>query len=692
MATTRRERGAPAAKGKEFLLEVGLELPATAAQAGALTASVIGPGGAMLASGPVGKDATARLKLRLAAPAAVELVVLPAVQAQREPHATGGFRHHFAAKEWRATDQGFRLQARLSVPEAIVAYWLPQWICISGHVRKTETTDGVTRTCPVPYVKVEIFDVDREGCLWPWLRDRWADLLDRPVIRLPDLTRVPPHPPRPFPEPDPAPCLTCPPGPGPDRVPAAAARSAPLEARAISPFVSPGAAQGFNPQPEPPPRALGRVGELARLSEPLARGLENLTVNSRVAPWLVFPHCFYSRALVCETSTDCSGAFTCCFPWWPLHVRRGRLRFDARPDIVVRITQVVNGVETVLYLDPYTSTRWNVTGAHLDLYLDDPAVRCGSGCGATAEGSAVFFTRIGLDEVYQINQATGLYHDLAVSQAAYGRTLNVYAAIGDALASAAPARYYKLSFAPAGSSSFKTLDTELWDTRVDKTTLASESHKLGPYPVGAEPALYEVRNADDYYWYNPDLVGIWDSLKTEADTGKYVLRLEVYDAAGTHLTTGSGLVDYRDGTVVPPAVLPPMTDHCDLVITLDNKAPVVNLTVPAAINDCGVVPWSPALVLDFNVHASQENGRLQSWTLSYAKGLNPASYTLGSGYSPSGALSPVNTSVSGAALLSGLTGTCAFALELSAWAHIRNGYGWVYRAEVDQAIAIEKCT
>ena len=141
----------------------------------------------------------------------------------------------------------------------------------------------------------------------------------------------------------------------------------------------------------------------------------------------------------------------------------------------------------------------------------------------------------------------------------------------------------------------------------------------------------------------------------------------------------------------PPALLPAMTDHCDLVITLDNKPAGVNLDIPAVLNECGVIPWSPALTLNFNVAATQDNNRLHSWTLQYTKGVNPAVTLLASNSSNSGALSPVSTTVSGAPLLASLTTTCAFALKLYGWAHIRNGYGFVYYTEQIKAIAIEKC-
>jgi hypothetical protein len=52
----------------------------------------------------------------------------------------------------------------------------------------------------------------------------------------------------------------------------------------------------------------------------------------------------------------------------------------------------------------------------------------------------------------------------------------------------------------------------------------------------------------------------------------------------------------------------------------------------------------------------------------------------------------VSTTVSGAALLTGLTTTCAFALKLWAYAHVRDGRNFILYDEDIQAIAIEKCS
>jgi hypothetical protein len=536
----------------------------------------------------------------------------------------------------------------------------------------------------VPFVKVEVFDVDREGCWWPYLERWWDHLRDRPVIRVPDLIKDPPVV-------GPWPPLPDPIGPVIDPARSIARAAAPLQAALAG-------ATGLDalaaPTGAPADAASGRVGEMRLLPESVAARLDRLTITSIDPPWLRFPLCFYSRQLVCEATTDCNGYFRCCLKWWPFHFRRGRLRFDARPDIIIRVTQVINGVETVLWMDPYSSTRWNAGSTHIDLFLDDDRIQCGAGCHPQPAGSAVFFTRIGNDEVYKIDQASGLLDEApfggSLRNWAWGGLLQVHAAIGQALATGAPKRYYRLQYRKGSSGGFTDITRSLDDTRVHKSTLASEDFHLGPVTVGGVDNLYEIRDSTHYYWYNPDLIGTWHTPPIEPDTGFYTLRLEVFDAAGNHL--GSAVVDYRDGTTPPPGPLPPMVDRCEMKLRLDNKGPVFDIDVPGA-NACGVIPWSPSLSVSAQVHANQENGRLHSWALTAYKGLSGVGTSVASNSQNAGILPlPVNLGVSLNPLVAGATGTCAYALHLGGWALVRNGFGAIYYNSVTKAIAIEKCS
>jgi hypothetical protein len=648
-----------------------------------LAAYVFDKAGALLGTSTLDNKGNYSVAARMARPADVELIVGPA-DMQDQIRDSGAYRKKFTAKDWKSEGGQFRLKYDTLLPLDIWRHWYPMRICISGHVRKITHHGSTTDVCPVPFVKVEIFDVDRENCFWPPIRKWWEHLVDRPVIRIPDLLKEPHFPPKPFPGPDPLPDLNL------NFMPEMLGNYGPSASGQV-------AFKAMSSDSAPLPYT--RVGEARMMDTNIASRLDKLTLTSRVAPWLIFQNCFYSKAEVCETTTDCNGYFNCCFRWWPFHFRRGRLRFDSRPDIIIKLTQVINGVPTVIYMDPYTSTRWNVNNAHIDLFLDNEEVVCGNGhCYEPPAGSPVFFTRIGDDEVYKISQADGLFNGAGLTNVAYGSILLVYGQFGDALTTGSPARYYRLSYAKYGSSEFTPITASLQDTRVAKSTLFSETHILGPKTVNSVPALYEVRNFSDYYWYNPDWLGIWYSWLAEADTGKYVLRLEVFDQNGSKLTSALG-VDYRDGTVAPPAVLPAMLNRCDLVITLDNKGPEVELTIPAVINECGVIPWTPALSLNFQVQVSQENNRLRSWGLYYTKGVNPAVHYLASGSSTNGLPGSVSQMVSGGTaapapgtgMLAGLSTTCAFALKLYATAHVRDGRNFIYYKEQIKAIAVEKC-
>lgn len=334
------------------------------------------------------------------------LIVGPAGDAQ-QIRQSSAYSKHFTAKDWRGEGGQFNLRHDALLPLDVWRPWWPLRICVSGHVRKVSFHNGITEICPVPYVKVEIFDVDREACWWPWLRKWWEVLLDRPVIRIPDLSKEPRIPPQPFPGPDPAPDLNL--GHLGRSMGASLLDRVALNPQPLPPRTASAMATGvvthvaLNPQPEVPlpiaqqQSAFMRVGEARLMDSAVAARLDKLTLTSKIAPWLIYPHCFYSKVEVCETMTDCEGFFNCCFSWFPFHFRNGRLRYDSRPDIIVKVTQVINGVTTVIYMDPYTSTRWNVTNTHIDLFLDNEEVVCGHGhCDDRPEGSPVFFTRMAM--------------------------------------------------------------------------------------------------------------------------------------------------------------------------------------------------------------------------------------------------------------------------------------------------------
>ncbi|HMD87745.1 MAG TPA: hypothetical protein VKF38_01155 [Anaerolineaceae bacterium] len=638
--------------------------------------------GALLGSSGLDAKGGFTIHLHAKEPPALELVIGP-TDDPKTVRLSSSFSQSFSPKDWVKQENRFVLRPDFFIPIIIWWPWRPIRVCVTGHVRKINNSGDGSEICPVPFVKVEVFDVDREGCFWPPILNWWDKLLDQRVVRVPDLLAA-----QPIPLPGPGPVERFNPASVLERV---ALNPQPLPPKELeltraslsSQFLSPSVLSSET----------SRVGEVASLPVDVASRLDQLTLTSKVAPWLIFPRCFYSKQLVCETTTDCDGFFRCCFTWYPWHIRHGRLRFDPRPDIIVRLTQVINGIETVIYMDPYTSTRWNVTNANIDLWLDNEEVECGSGCQPQPVGTSTFFTLIGLDEVYKIDQLTGLFSNVpyggGLSNVAYGDWLLVCGLFGSALSTGAPKRYYRLS-TKKGVNSFKPITYPLSDTRVD-SSLNTEIYALGPQTVNGVQNLYEVRDTTHYSWYNLDKIGWWDSASDEPDTGFYTIRLEVFNENGVKLTSAS--VDYLNGAVPPPGPLPPMVDSCDLNILIDNQPPIVDLEIPAAAGACGVVPWSMAPGLTFDVNVNQIHNRLYYWSLRYEKGLTGSEVYLASASSGSGLAVPiVNFPISGAPLLVGLTGTCAFSLTLDAYPLVRNGFGFINYRYQTKSIAVEKCS
>jgi len=677
-----KKKAAPAGRGLHVEGQIRLEAMDALPGDVKLSAYVFDEEGKQLGSKDVDRDGKFEVSLKLTKPQEVEVLIGrtgdPA-EARKAPL----YSRRYSVAEW---------VRRVLRPDIFVArpIWWPWWpkrICVSGHVYKAP------RNCPVPFVKVEVFDVDRLFCLWPYIYPIREKLEMLRVARIEDLLKarygeVERELIEPFPEEVETPVLPLPP-PGPEEPE--------IE------FEAEGAFAALGPQPEPPdlPIAAEAFAERAPIEPAALQSVKDLTFTSKLAPWVLFPRCFYTRQLLCTTNTDENGYFRCCFDWWPLQLRHGWFQFDWRPDIIIRVTQVIDGVERVLYMDPISNTRWNVTNAHIDVYLDDPDIECG---GVDPQdrpaGAVAFFTRIGNDEVYWIDQTSGLYEKPPWSNTAYGRALRVHAQFGDTLSragaipGATPPYYYRLSYSSGGG--FTPITRVLKDTRVNKVTFFSESYALGPVTVGGRPALYEIRDFQNYYWYNPDWIANWvtayrsssGSWVKAVPDGSYTLRLEVFDASGTLLTSTS--VDYRDGTVDPPAVLPSLYP-CDLKITVDNNWPSLSMTIMPAPTGCGVIQAMAVPPLNIHVHVDQANNFLYRWRLQYTKGVTPGVNVLDGDLDYGGLATPINVTVDGMPMLAGVTTTCAFAIKLWAWSNVRNGYGLIYRRELINAIAVERC-
>jgi hypothetical protein len=240
-----------------------------------LVAYAFDRGGRLLGKEDVDVEGGFDVPVKLAKPADVELVIGPDDDPQMVRQSSA-YIQMLAAKEW--SECKLRVKPDIYLSREIWWPWRPVRVCISGHVRKMHTAeDGQAHTCPVPYVKVEVFDVDRENCWWPFLYQRMDELTDRRVLRIPDLIRgvIP----KPFP------------GAAPDPLRTALVPSLQGSRRMEKVCI--------NPQPEPPGSVLravdqaslplaSRVGAAQLLAPERASGLEDLTLTSKIAPWLIY--------------------------------------------------------------------------------------------------------------------------------------------------------------------------------------------------------------------------------------------------------------------------------------------------------------------------------------------------------------------------------------------------------------------
>ena len=233
--------------------------------------------GALLGSASLDAKGGFNVPIQAKEPPAVELVIGPTHDPQTV-RSSSSFSQSFTPKDWVGQENRFVLQPNFFIPIIIWWPWRPIRGKCTGHVRKINSSGDGPDVCPVPFVKVEVFDVDREGCFWPPIIRWWDKLIDRRVIRIPELLGSTTDP---YPWAWPGGTVQCrfPVGPGGAQPPTSTPQGTSVTPASLSSqFLNPGVIAGFNPQPDPPgilSRAISRVGELASLPVEVASRLIN---------------------------------------------------------------------------------------------------------------------------------------------------------------------------------------------------------------------------------------------------------------------------------------------------------------------------------------------------------------------------------------------------------------------------------
>ena len=219
-------------------------------------------------------------------------LVIAQTESEADPRGNALFTQHISSKDLTTTGTSGRLRKNIFIALDIWRPWWPKQICISGHVRKIPN-------CPIPFVKVENFDVDRGPCLWPWYNKFKALVRRQRVVRIEDIQAQ-------IPKLD---------GSLLDEMFVDASGAA----EAIDVDNDTVKSTFLNALPELKTRSLQASQTAALSSELLAKPV---TLTSRLAPWILYPHCFYNKQLLCTTTTNQNGYFKCCFKWYPPVVQK----------------------------------------------------------------------------------------------------------------------------------------------------------------------------------------------------------------------------------------------------------------------------------------------------------------------------------------------------------------------------------
>ena len=269
-----------------------------------------------------------------------------------------------------------------------------------------------------------------------------------------------------------------------------------------------------------------------------------------------------------------------------------------------------------------------------------------------------------------------------------------FSEIAGASMQALGARYYRVQWIaadvfgdPAGGD-WETLPVPAWKTwQVSGGTITPGSHALGPLTVGAESELFHIpfdtgapllANEE---WQDGQFHAVVPT--TSKVQGRYLVRIEVFDAAGNRLEPGAAPFTYRrwDTPTTTAAVNFGALTH---LIRTDNRpvtADIVDVVGPGAgAGDCKFFLGGAGAPVTIQYRAFHPQPGSPSFMLSYrlriSRGISgtPATPDLTSTTEVGEAGPPAGHAVTIGDLLDG-EDKCSFAVNLWVAARIHNGSG-----------------
>ncbi|MCK4649421.1 hypothetical protein KAT51_07850, partial [bacterium] len=236
----------------------------------------------------------------------------------------------------------------------------------------------------------------------------------------------------------------------------------------------------------------------------------------------------YKSDLIVATMTNQDGEFSTTFTF-----TTGPPGSAARPDIIFRVTQNIDGVNNIIYNEnPAEDTRWNIADVlSVELKAED-CIAVSLPAGGAPYDNLFLFTRVGLIPVSEIDLADGYaYPDI---NPADPNSLNANAPFGSSLDICGwfgvftGVEYYKIKYTRSGGSPIEIADS-LYNLRYDAGLKKFVSEKMGPQTIGGVNNLYALP-ASGLPWVYPDRLIRWDTTKVQ--DGLYTLGIEGYNESG----------------------------------------------------------------------------------------------------------------------------------------------------------------
>lgn len=450
--------------------------------------------------------------------------------------------------------------------------------------------------------------------------------------------------------------------------------------------------------------------------------------------WLWWPWCrLYGLEKLGTAQLQPDGSFAVSVP---LSVCR-----TDTPDLWFKVRQNIDGVERVIYAryPVLCNTYWNhVSGDPVNLLTyDAEAMVCAHNDGTDEPGVYVMPLGIGDDGWYQVNQAhlkpgdipgndRGLYN----GSDPYGTRLDIRMQFHDSLRSIG-VMYYRWSVAPEGSADWTYLKEPISHRYLTQigTQFFIVPESLGPFNVGGKPSLFTVPDpAKDWVALNRNdrafavwNTALWDASQNryvpQVADGRYVLRLEMFDAAGNNLdptTSGAGWMFFLPtsaavGGVWPVDNHPHVQSDGSVLFNLwvdntDTTADIQSVGLSGVpTGDCQFIEYENPLTDMVEVtyvayhKLPPERDFLASYSLSGKRGVTGS--VVDSLSSPTPAQTPTTLSNTVNYLLREVNGKgpytrCAFAAELHTYPRTRDGYSRIrqYEAHDTSAFALMEAT